>query len=81
MPPVLLPAAQGGFSSPGKRVLARHCTAEAVIQPREFLAVFAISDRWQIMLQRFAQQFEIFARKNGAGSGWFGHGDIPFVIC
>jgi hypothetical protein len=79
MPPILLSAAQGGFSSPGKQVLTAHRATEAVIKPRKFLAVFGVSDDWQIMFQCCAQKLEIFARKNGAGSGWFGHCDIPFI--
>ena len=62
-----------------EKALAAHCAAKTVVKPRKFLAIFAIGNRWQIMLQRFAQQFEIFARKNGAGSGWFGHCDNPFL--
>jgi hypothetical protein len=69
----------GGFSSPGKQVSATHCAAEAMVEPRKFLAVLAVGNRRQIMLQRCTQQLEIFTGKNGAGSGWFGHCDIPFL--
>jgi hypothetical protein len=65
-PPAFLPAAQVGFSSPGKLVSAAHCAAEAMVKSRKLFAIFGVGDGRQIMFQRFAQQFEIFTRKNGA---------------